>query len=91
MLEIKRTVNGKEMTFLLTGEEIKEVSRQNNIQWAKDILSNYSDIIIDYDNIIQNEEKLQSYSELMESKNLEDNGDKELKTIEELFQTREDY
>ena len=91
MLEIKRTVNGKEMTFVLTGEEIGEVHRQDTIQWAKDILSNYSDMIFDYDSIIRDEKRLQSYGELMESKNLEDNGDREIEAIEELFQINEDY
>jgi len=87
---IKRTINGTEYSFLLTEEEIELVRRKDKIQWAKDVLANYSDIIIDYINIVNDEEKLVAYADLLEEKNLTDNGDREIEAIKELFKTDND-
>ncbi len=85
MLIIKRIVNGDEMTFLLTPEEIEDVRRQDKIQWAKDVLANYDYLMDDYDDIIKDESKLVAFADLLESKNLEDNCKREMAAIAELF------
>lgn len=87
MVKIKRIINGEELEIELTEEEIKEVYRQDNIQWAKDILENYAGMIVGYNDIITDETKLVTFAEILDEKNLADNGDRELEAIEELFQT----
>lgn len=91
MVKIKRIINSEEVEIILTKEEIKEVFRQDNVQWAKDILANYADMIIDYERVVEDEEKLLSFAELLEEKNLADNGDREIAAIEELFEINEEY
>ena len=91
MVEIKRVVDGKEMVFVLTENEIQEVRKQDTIEFAKAILQNYEEMIADYDNIINNNDKLHKFGELMEQKNLEDNSSKEIEAIEELFEVNEEY
>lgn len=87
MVKIKRLINEQEFEFKLTREEINKVFRQNNIQWAKDILENYASMIIDYENIVNDEERLVTFAELLDKKNLANNGDRELEAINELFKT----
>ncbi|NFE18633.1 hypothetical protein [Clostridium botulinum] len=87
MVKIKRLINEQEFEFKLTREEINKVFRQNNIQWAKDILENYASMIIDYENIVNDEEQLVTFAELLDKKNLANNGDRELEAINELFKT----
>ena len=91
MVEIKRAVNGKEMVFVLTENEIQEVRKQDNIEFAKAILQNYEEMIADYDDIIKDNNKLHKFGELMEQKNLENNSDREIEAIEELFDVNEEY
>lgn len=90
MVKIKRVINGNEVEFILTNEEIEEVRRQDNIQWAKDILVNYEDMIDGYNDIIGDETKLVEFAELLEEKNLSDNGDREIDAIRELFSLKDD-
>lgn len=90
MMKIKRLINGQELEIELTQKEINEVFNQSDIQWAKDILENYAGIIYDYDNIITDEEKLLAFAKLLDEKNLSNNGQLELDTINELFQLIED-
>ena len=91
MIKIERVLgNGEKVEILLTEKEIQEVRKQDNIQWAKDILSNYEDIIDNYDDIIRNDEELLKYAKLLEEKISENNGEKEVDAINELFDTIED-
>lgn len=85
MIKISRVINGEQLEFQLTDSEIREVWRQDEIQWAKDILANYEDMIIDYGTIMSDDEQLVAYAQLLNEKNLEDNGDREVAAIEELF------
>lgn len=87
MIAINRTINGNEFEFQLTETEIEEIRKQDKIQWAKDILPNYEEMIVGYGNIISNDELLLKFAELLEEKNLENNGDREIEVIEELFET----
>ena len=87
MITINRTINGNNFEFQLTEAEIEEVRKQDKIQWAKDILPNYEEMIINYDRIMSDDKSLLKFAELLEDKNLEDNGDREIKAIEELFET----
>lgn len=89
MFKIKRVINGKEVEINLTEEEINEVRKQDNIQWARDILGNYSEMIVDYDSIINNEAKLADFAQILEQKNLENNGERELEVINKLFRVQE--
>lgn len=89
MVNIKREINGKEVEIQLTEEECNEVRRQDKIEWAKGILANYAEMIINYDSIITDEVKIVEFSDLLEEKNLADNGNRELEAIEELFETQE--
>lgn len=89
-IKIRRVIGGNEMWFELTGEEINEVRRQDKIQWAKDVLANYSETVAYYDSIICDDDQLVAFAERLEEKNLEDNGDREIEVIEELFGTISD-
>jgi hypothetical protein len=89
VLKIKREINGKDVEIQLTEEEINEVRRQDKIEWAKCILANYAEMIINYDSIITDEIKMVEFSDLLEEKNLADNSDRELEIIEALFKTYE--
>ena len=91
MVEIKRVVDGKEMVFILTENEIQEVRKQDTIEFAKAILQNYEEMITDYDDIIEDNNELHKFGELMEQKNLENNSDREIEAIEELFDVNEEY
>ncbi len=91
MVEIKRVVDGKEMVFVLTENEIQEVRKQDTIEFAKAILQNYEEMIADYDDIIKDNNKLHKFGELMEQKNLENNSDREIEAIEESFDVNEEY
>lgn len=87
MITINRIINGNNFEFQLTETEIEEVRKQDKIQWAKDILPNYEEMIVDYDRIMSDDELLLKFAELLEDKNLKSNGDKEIEAIEELFET----
>lgn len=87
MVKIKRLINGQEIEFELTQEEINEVFRRDNIQWAKDILVNHAEMIVGYNSIIADEKQLVAFAELLDEKNLSDNGEREIEAINELFKT----
>lgn len=84
-IKIKRMVDGKEIEFQLTEEEIEEVRRQDKIQWARDVLALYSDSVAYYDAVIGNDDQMLQFAELLEKKSLTDNGELEIEAIKELF------
>ena len=73
---ITLNVNGKKVT--LDGDTIKELHRQENIQWGKDISENYLPEDI-FDSLLDNDfEKI-----ALDDKMMENNGETEIAAIEE--------
>jgi len=84
---ITRSVNGVEMEFELTNDEIKQIRNQLTIEFASNVISNYSEEIVNYEQESKNREKLLMFGLLIEQKGLENNSDKEAEAIEEVFET----
>lgn len=84
-MTITKVINGVSTVIELTTEDIMEINRQQNIQLAKDILANYADVLVDYDNIILNDDILNRYTTRLHEKEHEDNGVIEIETMEEMF------
>ena len=91
MITITRQINGQELQIELTQAEVEEVRRQDSVQWARDILANYAEMLVDYDSIMEDEEQLKAYADKLEEKNLANNGEREIEAIHELFTVTEDY
>lgn len=86
MVSITRTVDGVELNFPLTLEEIEAVRTQDKIEWAKNVLSNYESMFGDgYKEVVGYTDKLILFAELLESKNLESIGYREIEAIQEIF------
>jgi hypothetical protein len=78
-------VNGE--TIHITPEIIKEIHRQENIQWSKNILENYSDSIAkDINTITDNE--FEEYAKALENEMMCDNGNIEYEVMERIFGVR---
>jgi iron only hydrogenase large subunit-like protein len=89
MVKIVKEINGKEVEIVLTEKELEDVQKQVNIQWAKDVLANYEEMI-DYETIVQDEAKLLAFAERLEVRMFENNGELELEVLHELFDVREE-
>ena len=76
----------------LTANKILDIvtlsEREEKIRWSKDILANYEEDIFNYDEVIKDDQIMLEFAELLDSKNLEDNGNKEIEAISELFDYR---
>lgn len=89
MFNIIRTIEGKEYQIELTEDELKEIQRQDKIRFAKDVLPNYSELLVDYNSIIKDENKLVQFTDMLEDKCIENNGEIEIEVIEKLFKIKE--
>jgi hypothetical protein len=66
------------------------IRKQDKIEFAKNILENYQEMLEDYEKIIVDEKGLVQFSELLEEKMMEDNANMEIDAITELFKVKED-
>ncbi len=75
---ITLNVNGKKVT--LDGDTIKELRRQENIQWGKDISENYLPEDI-FDSL--SDDDFEKIAITLDKKMMENNGETEIAAIEE--------
>lgn len=85
MVQITRKIDGQDMVIVLTEKEMEKVRRHDKIQWAKNILENYAEMLVDYESVCEDEEKLVEFADRLEAKCLEDNGEEELEVLCNLF------
>jgi hypothetical protein len=80
-MKIVRTINGTDYEFELTLEECSRLHKEDQIQWAKNIIENYEECLID-ENIYENESLLLSIAEDIEEESMSDNSDIEWRVLE---------
>lgn len=83
-ITVRDQVSGEEI--FISKELLDEIHRQENIQWGKDIIANYEEVLVKDLNEITDEE-YEDFAKLLEEKMLSDNGDMETKALEEIFET----
>lgn len=81
-MQITREINGVQYSFTLTQQELNTIERNNRIQFAKNIIENYNELVADK-SVYINDDLLLEVAEEVENRSMDNNGEIEWDVLKE--------
>lgn len=85
MVKLKKEIKGELVIIEFTAADMIEINRQQHIIDVRNIFYTYQELIPNFDDVIEDEEILLKYYEILNNEILENTGADEIEAIEKLF------